>query len=225
MGHDSRKLCLLAWSSGKDCAWALSQLTEDDAVEVVGLLTTLNSRHDRVAMHAVRRTLLERQAQAAGLPLWTVDLPWPCPNEEYERLMAGVVVRAQAEGITSFAFGDLFLQDVRSYRETQLEGTGIKALFPLWQRPTDQLAREMVDAGVRAHITCVDPKRCDPTLAGRVIDHELLDNLPEGVDPCGENGEFHTFVSAGPMFSDPIDVVPGEIAERDGFVFADVLPR
>jgi len=177
-----------------------------------------------VAMHAVRESLLQRQAQAAGLPLWTLPLPWPCPNENYEALLDGVFERARAEGVDAIAYGDLFLEDIRAYREARHAGTGIEALFPLWGRPTGALAREMIDGGLRAVLTCVDPKRLDASFAGRAFDASLLRDLPPDVDPCGENGEFHTFVHAGPMFPAPIAITSGEIVEREGFVFADVLP-
>ena len=220
----SKPRVLLSWSSGKDSAWALHQLRTQGEVEVVGLLTTLNASHQRVAMHAVRRQLLEQQAIAAGLPLWTIDLPWPCPNETYERLMAGVIERAKSELISEIAYGDLFLQEIRDYREAKHQGTGIGTRFPLWQIPTRQLASDMLDGGLRARLTCVDPKQLKPEFAGREFDQSLLDELPDSADPCGENGEFHTFVYAGPMFKTPISITSGEITERDGFVFADLLP-
>src|SRR5262245_41137599 len=172
-------------------------------------------------MHGVRRELLVAQAGAAGLPLITVNLPVPCPNEEYESRMAAATARARADGIECIAFGDMFLEDIRRYREERLAGSGIQPLFPLWKRPTAELAREMLGAGVRAWVTCLDPHRIPASLAGRVWDGSLLDDLPVDADPCGENGEFHTFVSAGPMLARPIPVLPGEVVERDGFVFAD----
>lgn len=214
---------LLAWSSGKDSAWSLHVLRQRGEVDVVGLLTTINEVHDRVAMHAVRRDLLEAQAAAAGLPLWPVFIPSPCSNEQYEAAMGAAVARARDEGITRVAFGDLFLEDIRAYRERQLAGTGLDPLFPLWQIPTRDLARQMLAGGVRAHLTCVDPKRLPKTFAGRTWDATLIAELPGEVDPCGENGEFHTFVSAGPMFAAPLEVRVGQVVERDGFVFADVL--
>jgi uncharacterized protein (TIGR00290 family) len=219
-----RRKVLLSWSSGKDSAWALQVLRRDPALEVVGLLTTLNATHDRVAMHAVRRELLQRQAEAVGLPLCTVELPWPCSNADYERLVATDLEDARRAGIEAVAFGDLFLADVRAYRERQLEGTGLTPLFPLWGRPTGELAREMIAGGVRARLTCVDPRKLPASLAGRAYDETLLQELPEGVDPCGENGEFHTFVTGGPGFERPVQVTPGEVVEREGFVFADLLP-
>ncbi len=199
-------------------------LRRESDVEVVGLLTTLNGAHDRVAMHAVRRTLLRAQAEAVGLPVREVDLPWPCSNDDYERIMGGVCEAAVADGVTHMAFGDLFLRDVREYREARLRGTGLEALFPLWGRDTAALALEMVGAGLEAVLTCVDPTQLDGAFVGRAFDGALLDALPAGVDPCGERGEFHTFVHAGPMFARPLEVRVGEVVERDGFRFADVLP-
>jgi uncharacterized protein (TIGR00290 family) len=217
------KKVLLSWSSGKDCAWSLHLLRQQPEVEVVALVTTLNQAANRVAMHAVRRELLETQAERVGLPLWAVDLPWPCSNADYERLMGGVSERAVAEGITAVAFGDLFLEDVRAYRVRQMEGTGLELLFPAWGIPTDALAREMIAGGVRAKITCVDPRKLGASYAGREFDLEFVGSLPEGIDPCGENGEFHSFVYDAPGFSRAIDVRGGEVVERDGFVFADVV--
>lgn len=217
------KKVLMAWSSGKDSAWALHLLRQQRDVQIAGLLTTFNSAADRVAMHAVRRELVEAQAERIGAPLWGVDLPWPCSNQEYETLMSGVIRRAAAEGISAIAFGDLFLSDVREYRERQLAGTGLEPLFPVWGVPTRELAREMIDQGVRARLTCVDPRKLDGSFAGRELDHRLLELLPESVDPCGENGEFHTFVYDSPVFSRPIEIESGIVVERDGFVFADVM--
>lgn len=214
----------LAWSSGKDSAWALHTLRARPDVRVEALVTTVNEVADRVAMHAVRHTLLRRQAEALGLPLRVVPLPQPCPNAVYEARMEALLAEARAEGVTHMAFGDLFLEDVRAYRERQLEGTGVAPLFPLWGQETHALARRMVEAGLRAWITCVDPRQLPREFAGRRFDAALLDALPEGVDPCGERGEFHTFVCAGPGFRAPLPVRPGEVVERDGFVFADLLP-
>ncbi|MCI0422940.1 MAG: adenine nucleotide alpha hydrolase, partial [Acidobacteria bacterium] len=193
-------------------------------LEVVGLLTTLNETFDRVAMHAVRRVLLEAQAEAAGLPLQVIPIPWPCSNEQYENIMAGVCSQAREAGIEAVAFGDLFLRDIRQYREKQLRGTGLEPLFPLWDLPTPALAREMIASGLRAKLTCVDPKRLSSGFAGRDFDQQLLDDLPANVDPCGENGEFHSFVYSGPIFDRELRIRVGDIVERDGFVFADVLP-
>ena len=214
---------LVSWSSGKDSAWMLHTLQQQYPGAVGGLLTTLNEAFDRVAMHAVRRSLLDAQANAAGLPLHAVDLPWPCSNNEYERRMGAAVAAVVADGFTHVAFGDLFLEDVRRYREDRLAGTGLTPLFPLWKAaPTIDLAREMIANGVRAYLTCVDPRRVPATFAGRAFDERLLAELPPGVDPCGENGEFHSFVWDGPMFQQRIDVEVGEVVERDGFVFADL---
>lgn len=193
-------------------------------MEVCGLLTTVNSTHDRVAMHAVRRLLLEEQAAAVGLPVHVVEIPWPCPNEAYEQAMAAACARAVADGVEAIAFGDLFLEDVRAYREKQLAPTGLRPLFPLWGRPTDELSREMVASGLRATLTCIDPRHLPADFAGRAFDADLLDALPPGVDPCGERGEFHSFAWDGPMFTRPVAVQAGERVTRDGFVFADLLP-
>lgn len=215
---------LLSWSSGKDSAWTLHCLRQDPTVQVVGLLTTLNGEFDRVAMHAVRRSLLEAQAVAADLPVYCVDLPWPCRNEDYESLMSTAVADAVGRGVDVMAFGDLYLEDIRQYRVENLKDTKLDAIFPLWQTPTLDLAREMIDAGVVAYVTCIDPKVMPKTLVGRRFDHEFLDELPNNVDPCGENGEFHTFVSRGPMFAHDIEVEVGQTEERDGFLYADLLP-
>jgi diphthamide synthase (EF-2-diphthine--ammonia ligase) len=193
--------------------------------DVVGLLTTFNGEADRVAMHAVRRELVERQAAAAGLPLWGVPLPWPCSNEQYELLMAQTCAKAVAEGIEGVAFGDLFLEDVRAYRVKQLKDTGLEPVFPVWGLPTDALAREMIAAGTRAKLTCVDTGKLDRSFAGREFDSALLAELPESVDPCGERGEFHSFVYAGPMFDDVVPVLVGETVVQDQFVFADLISK
>ena len=214
---------LLSWSSGKDSAWALHTLRRSGDIEVAGLLTTVNEAYDRVAMHAVRLELLGAQSEATGIPLWRVPIPSPCSNAQYEEAMGSAIKRARAEGIKHVAFGDLFLEDIRAYREQKLAGTGISPLFPLWRQPTRQLAETMIEAGVMAHVTCVDPRLISSKFAGRLWDHAFLAELPETADPCGENGEFHTFVSAGPMFDWPIPVQAGVITEREGFVFADLL--
>jgi len=213
---------LVSWSSGKDSAWTLHVLQQEGEHDVAGLVTTVNERYARVAMHAVPIALLEAQAKAAGVALWKVPLPHPCSNERYEAAMAGVVERARTAGVSAFAFGDLFLEDIRAYREKQLAGSGLQPLFPLWKRPTGVLARHMIAGGVRAILTCVDPKKLPASFAGREFGRELLAELPSDVDPCGENGEFHTFVHAGPMFRTSINVRVGEVVERDGFVFADL---
>jgi len=215
---------LLSWSSGKDSAWALHLLRKRKDIQVVGLLTTVNEVFERVAMHAVRTELLRAQAEAVGLPLWQVQLPCPCSNEEYERIMSQAMDRAGREGIAGVAFGDLFLEDVRRYREERMRGTGLEPLFPLWGLPTAELSRTMVAAGLKAHLTCVDPNQIGAAFAGRLYDDDLLNELPPSADPCGERGEFHTFVHDGPMFSRPLCVRAGEIVERDGFIFADMLP-
>jgi uncharacterized protein (TIGR00290 family) len=214
----------LAWSSGKDSAWALHVLRASPEVEVVGLLTTVNEVHDRVAMHGVRRSLLRAQADALGLPLVLAPIPHPCSNEEYEVVMAGAVIRAREEGVEAFAFGDLFLEDIRRYRESRLAGTGLVPLFPLWKRPTAALAEEMIAGGLRARVVTVDPRQLSPAFAGREFDRDFLADLPAGVDACGENGEFHTFAWDGPMFRRPLDLRPGAVVEREGFVFADLVP-
>jgi uncharacterized protein (TIGR00290 family) len=219
------KRALLSWSSGKDSAWALHLMRAgvEMGVEIAGLLTTFNQAADRVAMHAVRRTLVEAQAAAAGLPLRAVELPWPCSNEEYESRMAEACRAAVADGFEAIAFGDLFLRDIREYRERKLAGSGLEPLFPLWEIPTRELAHEMIRGGLRARITCVDKKQLDASFAGREFDLALLADLPPQADPCGENGEFHTFAYAGPMFQHPIPVAAGELRDADGFVFADLV--
>lgn len=215
---------VLSWSSGKDSAWALHVLSQRSDIEIVAILTTFNSVFDRVAMHGVRRCLVEKQACQLNLPLWTVNLPWPCPNASYEELMRGICRRALSEEVSAIAFGDLFLQDVRNYRERQLRDTGLQPLFPLWQLPTRQLARDMISAGVKSVVTCVDLSKLDASHVGRQYDGEFLRRLPSSADPCGENGEFHTFVYDAPNFRGPIAIEVGEILQRDGFTFADVLP-
>jgi diphthamide synthase (EF-2-diphthine--ammonia ligase) len=215
------KRVLLSWSSGKDSAWTLHVLRQQTDIELVGLLTTLNTEFQRVAMHGTRRSVLEAQAAAAQLPLWIVPLPWPCSNEIYEQRMTEVCNRAIAEHINAIAFGDLFLADVRAYRETQLKPTGLEPLFPLWEIPTNKLAREMIAGGLRSKLACIDTKQLPSTFAGRDFDEALLQDLPTETDPCGERGEFHTCVYAGPMFTAPLNLEPGEIVNRDGFVFAD----
>jgi uncharacterized protein (TIGR00290 family) len=220
----SRPKALLAWSSGKDSAWSLHLLRQQAQVDVVGLLTTIDQAADRVAMHAVRTELLLAQAKAAGLPLWPVPIPWPCSNAEYESAMAQAMGRARDAGISAIAFGDLFLQDIRQYREDRLRGSGLIPLFPVWGVPTDALAAAMVREKFRARLTCVDPTKLDATFVGREFDAALLAGLPASVDPCGENGEFHTFAYDGPIFSRPIPIRTGEIFRVDGFVFADLLP-
>ncbi len=223
MSHQPKTL--LSWSSGKDSAWSLHVLRTRQDAEVVGLLTTINEAYSRVAMHAVRVELLEAQAKAVGLPLWKIPIPSPCSNAEYEAAMLAAIQRAKAEGINTFAFGDLFLEEIRRYREECLRGTGISPLFPIWASPTRELVREMIDAGLRARVTCVDPKQLPASFVGREFDAQFLADLPPNVDPCGERGEFHTFAYDGPMFRYPVPVQLGEIVEREGFVFADLLPQ
>lgn len=217
-----KKRALVSWSSGKDSAWALHVMRQRGEYEIAGLLTTMNAAFDRVAMHGTRRAVVEAQAKAAGLPLRTIPLPWPCSNEQYEAAMGGACAQAVAEGIEIMAFGDLFLEDVRAYREEKLKGTGLEPVFPLWGLPTDALAREMLATGLRARIVCLDPAKLPREFAGCDLDESVLDALPEGCDPCAERGEFHTVAYAGPMFGDPIALANGDVVERDGFVFADV---
>ncbi len=217
---------LISWSTGKDSAWMLHVINQQYPKAAAGLLTTTNQAFDRVAMHAVRRELLDAQATATGLPLHVVPLPWPCSNQHYESIMRTAIAGYVADGFTHVAFGDLFLEDVRRYREDRLAGSGLEPLFPLWvTKPTHELARDMIDAGLEARLTCIDPRKLDRSFAGRAFDRQLLDDLPADVDPCGENGEFHSFACAGPMFAAAIDVTPGEIVDRDGFVFADLSLR
>jgi len=215
--------CLISWSSGKDSAWLVHVLRSRGDIEIGALMTTINEPAQRVAMHAVRVELLEAQAASLGLPLWKIPIPSPCPNEAYEQAMAAAVARAVAEGFTHVAFGDLFLEDVRRYREQHLTGTGLTPIFPIWKLPTDALARDMIAAGLRARLTCVDPKQLSASFAGREFDAALVNDLPDGIDPCGERGEFHTFAYDGPMFRHPVSLQSGEIVHRDGFVFADLL--
>jgi uncharacterized protein (TIGR00290 family) len=215
---------LLAWSSGKDSAWALHVLRQRAEHTVVGLLTVVNRTHGRVTMHGVRSELLAAQAQALGLPLWTAEIPSPCSHDEYAVVMRRTLARARDAEIDAVAFGDLFLTDVRAYREGQLSETGLGAVFPLWGAPTRQLAGEMIDGGLRAQVTCVDPRTIPRGLAGRGFDRTFLAELPQEADPCGENGEFHTFAWDGPMFRAPVAVRTGAIEQHDAFVFADLLP-
>lgn len=213
----------LWWSTGKDSAWALHVLRNQSQVEVTALVTTVTEAFDRVSIHGVRREILLRQAAAVGLPLRVIALPYPCSNEQYEAAVRGLVLDAKSGGVDSMAFGDLFLEDVRAYRERLLEGTGIEPLFPLWGRDTAELAREMIGGGLEARVTCLDPDRVPAEVAGRAYDAALLAALPGDVDPCGENGEFHTCVVAGPMLRAPIEPTLGEVVTRDGFVYADLI--
>jgi uncharacterized protein (TIGR00290 family) len=218
------KKTLLSWSSGKDSAWTLHVLRQTSDVEVVGLMTTVNQVYQRISIHAVRLELLQRQAEVAGLPLYRIALPYPCTNADYEAAMKRFIGQAKQDGIECMAFGDLFLGDIREYREARLSGTGITPLFPIWQTPTDKLATQMIDSGLRAVVTCVDPQKLPANFAGRQFNQQFLTDLPVHVDPCGERGEFHTFAFDGPMFRRAIEVEVGEICEREGFVYADVLP-
>lgn len=213
----------MAWSSGKDSAWALHEARRSGDYDIVGALTTVTDSFSRVSMHGVREELLEAQLEAAGLPSITVRIPYPCSNDIYEREMAGAMERTKADGVTHIIFGDLFLADLRAWREEKLKSIGMTAVFPLWLRPTDALAREMIAAGVEAHLAVVDMAKLQPSFAGRPFDDALLADLPDGIDPCGENGEFHSFVAAGPMLSRRIAVRRGETVEREGFAFADLL--
>ena len=215
---------LIAWSSGKDSAWALHEVRRGGEFEIAGALTTVTETFNRVSMHGVREELLAAQLDAAGLAPVRVPIPYPCPNEVYEARMASALADATRAGVTHVIFGDLFLEDVRRYREEKLAGTGIAPVFPIWGRPTAALAREMIDAGVEAYLACVDLKQLPKAFAGRKLDHALLADLPPAADPCGETGEFHTFVAAGPMLSRRIAVTVGEVVEREGFAFADLRP-
>lgn len=220
----SRPRALVAWSSGKDSAYALHTIRRSGNVDVVGLLTTVTDAYDRVSMHGVREAILQAQADRVGLPLTIVRIPAPCPNEVYESAMRGALGEARDRGVSHVIFGDLFLADLRAWRIARLSEIGMEGIFPLWQRDTAALAREMIAAGIEARIACLDPRRLAHSFAGRPFNAALLDALPSDVDPCGENGEFHTVVTAGPMFSAPIPTRPGAVVERDGFVFADVIP-
>ena len=220
----ARPKAWLSWSSGKDSAWALRVVRDRNDLEIVALLTTVNSAFGRVAMHGVREALVDAQAERAGLPLVKIPSPYPCPNDAYERAMAAAMERARAEGVTHVVFGDLFLEDIRQYREQQLARCAMTPVFPLWKLDTEELARQMVAEGLEAWLACIDPRKLDCRFAGRKFDARLLEELPAGIDPCGEYGEFHTYACAGPMFRSPIPVATGEVVEREGFVYADLLP-
>jgi uncharacterized protein (TIGR00290 family) len=220
-----RPKALIAWSSGKDSAWALYEARRGGEYDIVGALTTVNETFGRVAMHGVRERVLMAQIEAAGLEPIVVPLPYPCTNDIYERQMAAAMDAAKARGIAHVIFGDLFLEDIRAYREDKLKAIGITPVFPLWQRPTDALAREMIAGGLEAHLATVDLKKLPAGFAGKRFDAALLDALPPTIDPCGENGEFHTCAVAGPMLSRRIEVTVGEIVERDGFAYADLVLR
>jgi len=219
-----KKKTLLSWSSGKDSAWSLYVLRQQVDVEMVGLFSTINQEFERVAMHAVRVALVREQAACLGLPVSFVPIPYPCTNADYERIMAVFIKQAEDEGVEQIAFGDLFLEDIRQHREDMLQGSSIKPIFPLWGKPTEALSREMVMAGLRAVITCIDPKKLSNEFAGKTYDASFLGQLPDDIDPCGEYGEFHSFAFAGPMFKQAVKFNAGETVERDGFVFADLLP-
>jgi uncharacterized protein (TIGR00290 family) len=223
-GKTTRTRVLLSWSSGKDSAWALYQLQQNPEIEVVGLLTTFNQVFNRSAIHGVRLELVRAQAQAAGLPLLEIPLPWPCSNKEYEQAMMAALDRAKRElSPDAMAFGDLYLEDIRSYREERMAGTGLTLLFPLWGIPTKKLAGQMIEAGLQAFVTCLDPGKMPETLAGSAFDKDFLKQLPDTVDPCGENGEFHTFAWDGPMFQKAVAVEQGETVTREGFVYTDLM--
>jgi uncharacterized protein (TIGR00290 family) len=219
-----RPKALIAWSSGKDSAWSLYEARRAGEYDIVGALTTVTDAFARVSMHGVREAILLAQLEAAGLPSTVVRIPYPCPNDVYEARMAETLAAAKADGISAIVFGDLFLEDIRAYRVAKLAGTGIEPLFPLWQRPTDRLARDMIAGGLETYLATVDLKKLPVSFAGRKFDAALLADFPPGIDPCGENGEFHSCVVAGPMFSRRIEVSVGETVERDGFAYADLLP-
>lgn len=220
-----KRKTLMSWSSGKDSAWALYKLQQEPEIDLVGLFCTVNSEFNRVAMHAVRVELLQQQANSIGLPLEIIEIPYPCSNIAYEEIMALFVEKTKKANIEYFAFGDLFLEDVRNYREEKLKSSGITPIFPIWDIPTERLSREMIDNGLRAVITCVDPKQMPEEFVGKEYNQSFLNDIPEGVDPCGENGEFHSFVFDGPMFKEQIEIFVGDIVHRDNFVFADVLQK
>lgn len=217
-----KRKTLMSWSSGKDSAWALCKLQRDPEIELLGLFCTVNSEFDRVAMHGVRVELLRMQAASIGLPLDIIEIPYPCSNQDYETVMAAFTANAKNKGIECFAFGDLFLEDVRNYRVEKLAGSGIEPIFPIWGLPTDTLAREMIRSGLRTLVTCINPKQVPRRCVGVEFDHEFLASLPVTVDPCGENGEFHSFVFDGPMFKQKIGIAVGDIVLRDEFLFADI---
>lgn len=217
-----KKKALMSWSSGKDSAWALYRLQQDPDIEVVGLFCTVNQEFNRISMHGIRIELLQAQATSINLPLEIIEIPYPCSNVEYERIMGEFVERAKQNNIEHFAFGDLFLEDIRNYREEKLKDSGIIPIFPLWGIPTDQLAQEMIAQGLKTMIICIDSKRTPQEFVGQEFNEHFLETLPENIDPCGENGEFHTFVFDAPMFQQPIEIISGELFERDGFIYADI---
>lgn len=219
----TRPKTVFSWSSGKDSAYALYELIQSDKFDIVGLVTTISSQYGRVSMHGVREELLALQAAALGLPIFKISIPSPCSNEVYEHEMTQMIGTLRGRGITHFGFGDLFLEDIRSYRELKLAGTGMKPIFPLWRRNTTDLAREMLSSGLKAKLTCVDSRKLSADFAGHEFDEAFLKDIPSTIDPCGENGEFHTFVYESPIFKRPIRVSSGEIVNRDGFIFADII--
>lgn len=214
---------LISWSSGKDSAFSLHEIRQAGEFDIVGAVTTVTETFGRVSIHGVREEILLAQLDAAGLPPRIVPIPYPCPNDIYEARMGEAVARAVKDGITHMIFGDLYLADIRAYREQKLAGTGITPVFPLWEKPTLALARSMIEGGLQAYLATVDLKKLPAEFAGRAFDEKLLSQLPDGVDPCGENGEFHTCVVAGPMFSRPLAVKPGERVERDGYAYCDLV--
>ena len=218
-----KRKTLLSWSTGKDSTWALYQLQQDPKIDVVGLFCTVNQEFNRVAMHGVRRELLELQAERVGLPLEVIAIPYPCSNNEYEMRMTRFIDQVRADNVDFCAFGDLYLEDVRQYRENNLNNTGITPIFPLWRKSTAEISSEMINNGLRAIVTCIDPKRMSETFVGREYNKSFLQDIPVEVDPCGENGEFHSFAFDGPMFREPINVSAGETVHRDGFVFSELL--
>lgn len=219
-----KKKTLLSWSSGKDSAWALHVLRQEQDIKVVGLFCTFNMKFERGAMHAVRNELIQQQAERIGLPLQLIPIPYPCSDSEYKTIMENFIEQAESEGIDCIAFGDLYLEEIRSYREANLAETGIEPLFPLWGIPTKELSKEMISSGLRAIITCIDPKYLPVDFAGHDYDTAFLEQIPDNVDPCGENGEFHSFVYDGPMFKNKVNITVGETVTRDGFVYTDILP-
>ncbi len=220
----TRPKAFVSWSSGKDSAFAFWEVYRQGLIEIAGVLTTISEAYDRVAMHGVRNALLDRQIAALNLLAIKIPLPSPCSNEIYDARMADACAQMKAQGVNQIVFGDLFLEDIRAYRVEKLAASGIKPIFPLWKRDTSALARTMISGGLVAYLTCIDPKKLDRSFAGRRFDESLLEDLPPNVDPCGENGEFHTVVTAGPMFAAPVPVRLGETVERDGFIFTDVIP-
>lgn len=216
------KKTLLSWSSGKDSAWALYQLKKMPDIDLVGLFSTYNQKFERIAMHSTRLDLVKMQASEAGLPIELIPLPFPCSNEDYEKIMGDFIKSVIERGITHIAFGDLFLEDIRQYRIDKLEGTGITPIFPIWGIPTNELSRTMIASGLRSQVTCIDPKQIPEEFAGQEYNSDFIESLPDSVDPCGENGEFHSFAFAGPMFKNHIPITVGETVKRDGFIFTDV---